>query len=128
MEKRRNYASGSVWEDYVGYSRVVKVGNVIEVAGTVAAGAGGKVVGENSPYEQTKFILKKITDSLEKAGGKTKDIIRTRMYVTDISNWEAIGQAHGEFFSDIKPVTTMVEVKALIAPEFLVEIEATALL
>ena len=128
MEKRRNYASGAIWEDYVGYSRVVKVGNVVEVAGTVASGKDGKVVGKDNPYEQTKFILEKITNSLKKAGAKTSDIIRTRMYVTDITNWEEIGKAHGEFFSKIKPVTTMVEVKGLIGPEFLVEIEVTALI
>ncbi len=128
MEKRRNYASGAIWEDYVGYSRVVKVGNVVEVAGTVASGSDGKVIGKDNPYEQTKFILEKITNSLKKAGAKTSDIIRTRMYVTDITNWEEIGKAHGEFFSKIKPVTTMVEVKGLIGPEYLVEIEVTALI
>ena len=128
MEKRRNYASGAIWEDYVGYSRVVKVGNVVEVAGTVASGTDGKVIGKDNPYEQTKFILEKIVKSLKKAGAKTSDIIRTRMYVTDITNWEEIGKAHGEFFSKIKPVTTMVEVKGLIGPEFLVEIEVTALI
>lgn len=128
MEKRINYASGSIWEDFVGYSRVVKVGNVIEVAGTVAAGNDGKVVGKDDVYAQTKFILKKIVDSLEMVGAKSKDIIRTRMYVTNISNWEEIGKAHSEFFSEIKPVATIVEVKGLIGPDFLIEIEATALM
>ena len=90
-------------------------------------GIDGNVVGENDPYAQTKFILEKIIQSIEKAGAKTEDIIRTRMYVTDMGNWQKIGKAHGEFFDKIKPVTTIVEVKGLIGPEFLIEIEATAL-
>ena len=125
--KRQNIPSGAKWEDIVGYSRAVRIGNTVEVAGTTAMD-GDKIVGENNAYEQTKFILSKIEKSLKQAGASLNDVIRTRMYVTDISKWEEIGKAHGEFFKDIKPVTTMVEVKALIDARLLVEIEATAIL
>ncbi len=125
---RYNYSSGAPWEEVVGYSRAVKVGNIIEVTGTVAVDENNKVAGLDDAYAQTKFILEKISKVLEQAGSSLKDVVRTRMYVTDISRWEDYGRAHGEFFSAIKPCTTMVEVSALIAPEYLVEIEATAIL
>ena len=126
--ERINYSSGARWEDIVGYSRAVKIGNIIEVTGTVAAGDDSMLVGGDSAYEQTKFILQKIEKVLKKAGASLKDVVRTRMFVTDISRWEEYGRAHGEFFKEIKPCTTMVEVSALIAPEYLIEIEATAII
>ena len=126
--KRTNFSSGAKWEDLVGYSRAVKVGNIIEVTGTVAVDENNKLVGENSAYEQTLYILQKIEQVLIRAGASMKDVIRTRIYVTDISRWEEYGKAHGEFFSGIKPCTTMVEVKGLIDPSFLVEIEASAII
>jgi enamine deaminase RidA (YjgF/YER057c/UK114 family) len=128
MMERINYSSGAKWEDIVGYSRAVKVGNLIEVTGTVAVDDNGEVVGRGDAYEQARFIIEKISIVLGRAGGKLSDVIRTRMFVTDISKWEDYGRAHGEFFSNIKPCTTMVEVKSLIAPEYLIEIEATAIL
>jgi enamine deaminase RidA (YjgF/YER057c/UK114 family) len=126
--QRTNYSSGAKWEDIVGYSRAVKVGNIIEVTGTVAVDDNSKLVGGNDAYEQTKFIIQKIEGVLQKAGATLKDVVRTRMFVTDISRWEEYGKAHGEFFKDIKPCTTMVEVSKLISPEYLVEIEATAII
>ncbi|HEX5171528.1 MAG TPA: RidA family protein [Cyclobacteriaceae bacterium] len=125
MTDRKNFSSGAKWEDVVGYSRAVLIGNQLEVSGTVASNEEG-VVGEGNFYEQTKFILTKISDVLNQAGFKMEDVVRTRMFVTDISHWEEIGKAHGEFFSDIKPVTSMIEVSALIDPKYLVEIEVTA--
>lgn len=125
---RTNYPSGAIWEDIVGYSRAVKVGNVIEVTGTVAVDEHNQLIGEGDPYLQTKFILQKIEAVLLQAGASLKDVVRTRMFVTDIAQWEAYGKAHGEVFKDIKPCTTMVEVSRLIAPEYLIEIEATAIL
>ena len=127
MEQRLNISSGAKWEDVVGYSRAVRIGNVIEVAGTTAVDEAGQVVGYNDPYQQTRFALAKIEKALQNAGASLEDVVRTRMFVTDISRWEAFGRAHGDVFRTIKPVTTMVEVKALIGPEFMVEIEATAL-
>ena len=126
--KRINYSSGAKWEDIVGYSRAVKVGNIIEVTGTVAADDNSMLVGGNSAYEQTKFIIQKIEKVLTVAGGSLKDVVRTRMFVTHISRWEEYGKAHGEFFAAIKPCTSMIEVKGLIAPEYLIEIEATAII
>ena len=126
MKTRKNISSGSSWEDIIGYCRAVRVGNVIEVSGTTAVD-NGQVVGENSPYEQTRFILAKIEKALIEAGATMSDVVRTRMFVTDISRWEEVGRAHGEFFRDIKPATCMVEVKALIEPALLVEIELTAI-
>ena len=128
MTKRLNISSGAKWEDIVGYSRAVRMGNVIEVAGTTAVDENGQVVGLNDPYEQTRFILSKIEKALAQAGTTMKDVVRTRMFVTDISQWEEIGKAHGMYFKEIKPAATMVEVKALISPELLVEIEVTAIL
>lgn len=124
--KRTNYSSGAKWEDIVGYSRAVKIGNTIEVTGTVAVDENNNLVGGNNAYEQTKFILQKIEKVLARAGATLKDVVRTRMFVTDISRWEEYGRAHGEFFKDIKPCTSMIEIKGLIAPEYLIEIEATA--
>lgn len=128
MMKRTNYSSGAKWEDIVGYSRAVKMGNIVEVTGTVAADDNSNLVGGNDAYEQTKFIIQKIEKVLQKAGASLNDVVRTRMFVTDISRWEEYGKAHGEFFRDIKPCTTMVEVSKLIAPEYLIEIEATAVI
>jgi enamine deaminase RidA (YjgF/YER057c/UK114 family) len=128
MPDRINYSSGSKWEDIVGYSRAVKVGNVIEVTGTVASGEDGEVVGEGDAYLQTKFIYQKIENVLQRAGAELKDVVRVRMFVTDISRWQEYGRAHSEFFRNIKPCNTMVEVSALIEPQYLIEIEATAIL
>lgn len=125
---RTNYSSGAKWEEIVGYSRAVKVGNVIEVTGTVAVDDNTELVGGDNAYEQTKFIIQKIEKILTKAGASLKDVVRTRMFVTDISRWEEYGRAHGEFFRDIKPCTSMIEVKGLISPDYLIEIEATAIL
>jgi len=129
MNKRRiNISSGTKWEKIVGYSRAVRVGNMVEITGTVAVDEAGNVIGENNPYEQTRFILQKIEFYLEKAGAKLTDVVRTRIFVTDISKWEEIGKAHGEVFNQIRPVTSMLEVKALIESCYLVEIEASAIL
>jgi enamine deaminase RidA (YjgF/YER057c/UK114 family) len=125
--KRTNYSSGVKWEEIVGYSRAVRVGNIIEVTGTVAADDNTELVGGNSAYEQAKFIIQKIEKVLKNAGASLDDVVRTRMFVTDISRWEEYGKAHGEFFSKIKPCTSMIEVKGLISPEYLAEIEATAI-
>lgn len=125
---RTNYSSGAKWEDIVGYSRAVKVGNTIEVTGTVAVNENGEVVGANDAYAQTKFIIEKISGVLQRAGATLSDVVRTRMFVTDISRWEEYGKAHGEFFSSIKPCTSMIEVKGLIDAEYLIEIEATAII
>lgn len=128
MSNRTNYSTGAKWEDIVGYSRAVRVGNVVEVTGTVAVDEHNTVIGEGDPYLQTKFIIQKIESVLMKAGASLKDVVRTRMFVTDISRWEEYGRAHGEAFADIKPCTTMVEVSKLISPEYLIEIEATAII
>jgi enamine deaminase RidA (YjgF/YER057c/UK114 family) len=126
--KRTNFPSGVKWENIVGYSRAVRVGNLVEITGTVAADDNTMLVGGDSAYDQTRFILQKIEKILKKAGASLEDVVRTRMFVTDISRWEEYGKAHGEFFREIKPCTTMIEVKALIAPEYLIEIEATAII
>jgi enamine deaminase RidA (YjgF/YER057c/UK114 family) len=122
---RTNYSTGAKWEDIVGYCRAVKIGNTLEVSGTVASD-GQNVIAKGDFYGQTKYIIEKISKVLTEAGFELKDVVRTRMYVTDISNWELVGKAHGEFFKEIKPVTSMVEVSGLIDPDFLVEIEVTA--
>lgn len=127
MLHRTNYSSGAVWEDVVGYSRAVKVGNHIEVSGTVADDENGGVVGRDDAYQQTVFILQKIERVLKEAGAAMNDVVRTRMFVTDISRFEEYAKAHGEFFSFIKPATSMIEVKGLVSPGFLIEIEATAI-
>lgn len=124
--KRANITSGTTWEDQVGYSRAVRIGQLVEVSGTTAVEGENRIVGIGDAYRQTFFVLQKIEKALAEAGATLKDVIRTRMYVTDIAQWEAIGKAHGEFFGEIKPTSTMVEVKALINPDLLVEIEATA--
>jgi enamine deaminase RidA (YjgF/YER057c/UK114 family) len=126
--QRTNYSSGAKWEDIVGYSRAVKMGNIIEVTGTVSVDDSSNLIGGNDAYEQTKFVIQKIEKVLQRAGASLKDVVRTRMFVTDISRWEEYGKAHGEFFKDIKPCTTMVEVSKLISPEYLIEIEATAII
>lgn len=125
--KRINITSGTVWEDTVGYSRAVRIGNTIEVSGTTAV-EGDKLIGKGNAYEQTRFILQKIEKALKQAGAGMNDVVRTRMYVTNISQWDEVAKAHAEFFRDIKPAATMVEVKALIDPELLVEIEVTAVI
>ncbi len=126
-KKRKNISSGAKWEDIVGYSRAVRVGNIIEVAGTTAT-EGDEIISSGNAYEQTKYIILKIEKALNEAGAKLQDVVRTRIFVTDISIWEEVGKAHGEFFREIKPASTMVEVKGLIHPDLVVEIEATAIL
>jgi enamine deaminase RidA (YjgF/YER057c/UK114 family) len=125
--ERTNYSSGAQWEDIVGYSRAVKVGNIIEVAGTTAV-ENGEIVGKGDFYLQTKTILQKIEKVLHETGASMENVVRTRVYVTDISHWEEVGRAHGEFFRTIKPASAMIEISALIDPEMLVEIEVTAVL
>ena len=125
--KRKNISSGAKWEEIVGYSRAVRVGNIIEIAGTTSV-ENGEVVGVNDAYAQTRFILKIIEKALLEAGGSLKDVVRTRMFVTDMGRWEEIGKAHAEFFKKIKPASTMVEIKSLVNPDMLIEIEATAII
>ncbi len=125
---RKNISSGTKWEEMIGYSRAVRVGNHVFVSGTTATNENGDVIGVNDIYTQTKFVLQKIEKALIEAGAEMKDVVRTRMFVTDITKWEEAGKAHAEFFKDIRPAATMVEVKALISPELLIEIEADAVI
>jgi len=124
---RKNFSSGAKWEDIVGYSRAVQVDNQLEVTGTVAVNEYGELIGKGDFYRQTQFILQKVKGVMEQAGFALEDAVRTRIYVTDISQWEAVGRAHQEFFGTIKPATTMVQVSALISSEYLVEIEVSAI-
>lgn len=125
--KRKNISSGAVWEDRLGYSRAVRVGNTIEVSGTTAT-QGSEVVGKGDAYEQTKFILQLIERALQKAGATMKNVVRTRIYLTNMQDWEQVARAHSEVFREIKPASSLVQVSALINPEHLVEIEAKAIL
>lgn len=128
MSEKSKLSSGAKWESIVGYSRAIRTGNVIEVSGTCAVDENGDPHAPGDAFAQTNKILEIILNSIEKLGGKAEDVVRTRIFVTNIDNWKEVGKAHGEFFQSIRPVTTMIEISRLISPEFVVEIEASAVI